>query len=106
MISHNGSMLSYDWFFIVQPPTEWDGGVGFVTKGMVEEHCPAPAADVQVQICFKKRPTSIVIDSLSLKFNIVLFCVQILRCGPPPMNKAIAGHCEALGFTKEMTFQF
>ncbi len=33
-------------------------------------------------------------------------CLQILRCGPPPMNKAIAGHCDALGYTKEMQFQF
>jgi len=32
----------------MQPPTEWDGGVGFVTKDMVEKHCPAPATDVQV----------------------------------------------------------
>lgn len=32
----------------LQPPTEWDGGVGFVTKDMIEKHCPPPAADVQV----------------------------------------------------------
>lgn len=32
----------------VQPPTEWSGGVGFVTKDMIERHCPPPAADVQV----------------------------------------------------------
>jgi cytochrome-b5 reductase len=65
------------YYVLNEPPTEWDGGVGFVTKDMVEKHCPAPAADV-----------------------------QILRCGPPPMNRAIAGHCEALGYTKEMQFQF
>jgi cytochrome-b5 reductase len=65
------------YYVLNEPPTEWDGGVGFVTKDMIEKHCPPPAADV-----------------------------QILRCGPPPMNRAIAGHCEALGFTKEMQFQF
>ena len=31
---------------------------------------------------------------------------QILRCGPPPMNKAMAGHLEALGYAPEMQFQF
>lgn len=32
--------------------------------------------------------------------------VQILRCGPPPMNKAMAAHLEALGYSPEMQFQF
>jgi hypothetical protein len=32
----------------LQPPTEWDGGVGYITKDMIEKHCPPPAADVQV----------------------------------------------------------
>jgi cytochrome-b5 reductase len=31
---------------------------------------------------------------------------QVLRCGPPPMNKAMAAHLEELGYTKEMQFQF
>ncbi|TYJ18289.1 hypothetical protein E1A91_A09G113700v1 [Gossypium mustelinum] len=31
---------------------------------------------------------------------------QILRCGPPPMNKAMAAHLEALGYISEMQFQF
>jgi cytochrome-b5 reductase len=31
---------------------------------------------------------------------------QILRCGPPPMNKAMAAHLEALGYAPEMLFQF
>jgi cytochrome-b5 reductase len=32
----------------VQPPEIWDGGVGFVSKEMIQAHCPAPAADIQV----------------------------------------------------------
>lgn len=32
--------------------------------------------------------------------------LQILRCGPPPMNKAMAAHLEALGYAPEMQFQF
>ncbi|CAN0829918.1 NADH--cytochrome b5 reductase 1 [Linum grandiflorum] len=65
------------YYVLNQPPEVWSGGVGFVSKEMIQAHCPAPAADV-----------------------------QILRCGPPPMNKAMAGHIEALGYSPEMQFQF
>ncbi|XP_073062230.1 NADH--cytochrome b5 reductase 1-like [Primulina eburnea] len=65
------------YYVLNQPPEEWNGGVGFVSKEMIQAHCPAPASDI-----------------------------QILRCGPPPMNKAMAGHLEALGYTSEMLFQF
>ncbi|CAK9176647.1 unnamed protein product, partial [Ilex paraguariensis] len=60
-----------------QPPEVWDEGVGFVSKEMIQTHCPAPASDI-----------------------------QILRCGPPPMNKAMAAHLDALGYAPEMQFQF
>ncbi|KAL7258240.1 hypothetical protein ACSBR1_004372 [Camellia fascicularis] len=60
-----------------QPPEGWDGGVGFVSKEMIQAHYPAPASDI-----------------------------QILRCGPPPMNKAMAAHLEALGYASQMQFQF
>ncbi|KAG2618494.1 hypothetical protein PVAP13_3NG079622 [Panicum virgatum] len=65
------------YYVLNQPPEIWDGGVGFVSKEMIQAHCPAPAADIQV-----------------------------LRCGPPPMNKAMAAHLDELGYTKEMQFQF
>lgn len=65
------------YYVLNQPPEGWNGGVGFVTKEMIKENCPAPAADV-----------------------------QILRCGPPPMNKAMAAHLEELGYTSGMLFQF
>ncbi|WCJ27645.1 NADH:cytochrome B5 reductase 1 [Euphorbia peplus] len=65
------------YYVLNQPPEVWNGGVGFVSKEMIEKHCPAPAADV-----------------------------KILRCGPPPMNKAMAAHIEALGYDSEMQFQF
>ena len=32
--------------------------------------------------------------------------LQILRCGPPPMNKAMAGHLNDIGYAPEMQFQF
>ncbi|KAJ7560391.1 hypothetical protein O6H91_04G127500 [Diphasiastrum complanatum] len=65
-------------FFVLNaPPVNWSGGVGFVSQDMIKANCPAPAQDI-----------------------------QILRCGPPPMNKAMASHLDALGYTKDMQFQF
>lgn len=65
------------FYVLNQPPEVWNGGVGFVSQEMIKTHCPAPAEDI-----------------------------QILRCGPPPMNKAMAAHLEELGYTREMQFQF
>ncbi|GFY81208.1 NADH:cytochrome B5 reductase 1 [Actinidia rufa] len=48
------------YYVLNQPPEVWNGGVGFVSKEMIQTYCPAPAPDI-----------------------------QILRCGPPPMNKAM-----------------
>lgn len=65
------------YYVLNQPPEGWEGGVGFVSKEMIETHCPAPASDI-----------------------------KILRCGPPPMNKAIAAHLDALEYPSQMQFQF
>ncbi|KAL9341970.1 hypothetical protein Peur_065295 [Populus x canadensis] len=65
------------YYVLNQPPETWDSGVGFVSKEMIQTYCPAPAPDI-----------------------------KILRCGPPPMNKAMAAHLEALGYAPEMLFQF
>ncbi|MED6118953.1 NADH-cytochrome b5 reductase [Stylosanthes scabra] len=65
------------YYVLNQPPESWNGGVGFVSKEMIQAHCPAPANDI-----------------------------KMLRCGPPPMNKAMAGHLEALGYAPESQFQF
>ncbi|KAI3682292.1 hypothetical protein L1987_82176 [Smallanthus sonchifolius] len=65
------------YYVLDQPPEGWTGGVGFVTKEMIEEHLPGPAFDI-----------------------------KILRCGPPPMNKAMASHLEALGYEPKALFQF
>jgi len=32
----------------MQPPDIWDGGVGFVSKEMIETQFPAPALDIKV----------------------------------------------------------
>ncbi|KAL1314223.1 hypothetical protein HN51_040996 [Arachis hypogaea] len=73
--NHPGQFKVY--YVLNQPPESWSGGVGFVSKEMIQAHCPSPATDI-----------------------------KILRCGPPPMNKAMAGHLEALGYAPEMQFQF
>lgn len=65
------------YYVLNQPPEGWKGGVGFVSKEMIKEHLPAPADDI-----------------------------QILRCGPPPMNKAMGAHLEDLGYSPAMQFQF
>ncbi|KAK7306726.1 hypothetical protein VNO77_44681 [Canavalia gladiata] len=65
------------YYVLNQPPEVWDGGVGFVSKEMIQTQCPAPAPDI-----------------------------KILRCGPPPMNKAMATHLEALAYSPQMQFQF
>lgn len=62
----------------MQPPEVWDGGVGFVSKEMIQEHCPAPASDIQVDIelCLSKLIRTlwkVVIDnffSLNLSVNL------------------------------------
>ncbi|KAK4762967.1 hypothetical protein SAY86_008735 [Trapa natans] len=65
------------YYVLNQPPEGWSGGVGYVSKEMIQTHCPSPSSDI-----------------------------QILRCGPPPMNKAMAAHLNELGYTPQMQFQF
>ncbi|KAK9280002.1 hypothetical protein L1049_013686 [Liquidambar formosana] len=65
------------FYVLNQPPEEWDGGVGYVSKEMIQTYCPMPAPDI-----------------------------QILRCGPSPMNKAMAAHLNDLGYTSQMQFKF
>ncbi|KAL9391082.1 hypothetical protein Peur_015002 [Populus x canadensis] len=65
------------YYVLNQPPEGWEGGIGFISKEMIQSHCPLPAADV-----------------------------QILRCGPPPMNKAMASNLNDLGYATQMQFQF
>lgn len=31
---------------------------------------------------------------------------QIMRCGPPAMNKAVAAHLDIIGYSADMQFQF
>ncbi|RUP50511.1 hypothetical protein BC936DRAFT_138802 [Jimgerdemannia flammicorona] len=58
-------------YVLNNPPEGWTGGVGFVTKDIIDEHCPKPADGV-----------------------------KILLCGPPPMIAAMTGYTSELGFEK------
>lgn len=42
--------------YTVQPPEIWNGGVGFVSKEMIQEHCPAPAPDIKVIFALHVTP--------------------------------------------------
>ncbi len=65
------------YYVLNNPPSEWKGGVGYVSKEIVHGHLPSPSEDVIT-----------------------------LRCGPPPMNRAVEAILDASGFTKEMQFEF
>ncbi|XP_048135026.1 NADH--cytochrome b5 reductase 1-like [Rhodamnia argentea] len=65
------------YYVLSRPPENWNGGGGYVTKEMIRSRRPPPASDI-----------------------------RILRCGPPPMNKAMAGHLSGLGYTQDMQFEF
>lgn len=34
-----------------KPPSNWNGGVGFISKEMIQDACPAPASDIKILIC-------------------------------------------------------
>lgn len=53
----------------LQPPSDWKGLTGFVNKEMIGKYLP--------------------------KYTIEN---KILLCGPPPMTKAMEGHCQELGY--------
>eukprot|EP00250_Pteridium_aquilinum_P000780 c10947_g1_i1 orf=339-1202(-) len=64
-------------YVLEKPPQDWNGSVGYITKDLIKSLLPAPSSDI-----------------------------QILRCGPPMMNKAMQTSLDALGYAKEMQFQF
>ncbi|KAJ3093270.1 NADH-cytochrome b5 reductase [Physocladia obscura] len=59
------------YYVLNTPPADWTGGVGFVTKDMIEKYAAS-------------KPTE----------------SKILLCGPPPMIQAMQKACEDIGFAK------
>jgi len=39
------------YYVLNNPPAQWDGGVGFVSKEMIEKHLPAAAPDMKMLLC-------------------------------------------------------
>jgi cytochrome-b5 reductase len=65
------------FYVLNEPPAEWSMGIGFVTQEHIRSFIGLPDASKMVLIC-----------------------------GPPPMNKAMREHLEALGYDKAAVFRF
>jgi len=65
------------YYVLNNPPSGWTGGVGFVSKDMIQNHLPPSADDI-----------------------------KIVMCGPPMMNKAMQSHLESLNYPAEQFFIF
>ncbi|KAI0639333.1 NADH-cytochrome b5 reductase [Trametes polyzona] len=62
------------YYVLNNPPPNWDGGVGFVTKEHIEKHLPPTDKDI-----------------------------KILMCGPPPMITAMKKHLAELNYPAPRT---
>ena len=52
----------------LQPPEGWEGGIGYVTKEMIQTVCPSPAPDIQVKL----KPVFLNLSlSLSLSLSLI-----------------------------------
>ena len=59
------------YYVLNNPPSDWQGGEGFVSQAMISNNLPKPDSDI-----------------------------KILVCGPPPMVKAMESHLVNLGYEK------
>eukprot|EP00210_Caulerpa_lentillifera_P001832 g1762.t1 len=69
----------FDVYYVVEKsvPKDWKYGVGYISKQMIMEHCPAPNEDS-----------------------------MLLWCGPKPMVNAMKALAEELGYPEQSTFKF
>jgi len=69
----------FDVYYVIEKdvPIGWKYGEGYITRQMIEDHCPPPKD-----------------DSL------------LLWCGPPPMIEAMKTICEKIGYKEENIFGF
>ncbi|OCF35960.1 NADH-cytochrome b5 reductase 1 [Kwoniella heveanensis CBS 569] len=77
--SSNGRFTLYH--VLNKPPANWSGGVGFVTKEMIEQHMPHGGVGSPNHGEGHK----------------------VLMCGPPPMITAMKGHLAAIGYPAPRT---
>lgn len=75
-LDRNDSSFSI-YYVLNDPPPGWSGGVGFVTKDILEQQFGPPQD-----------------DSL------------VLMCGPPPMNKAMRTILDGMGYDNDHIFKF
>ncbi|KAG8655595.1 hypothetical protein MANES_04G055700v8 [Manihot esculenta] len=61
------------YYVLNQPPEGWDGGVGFVSKEMIQTHFPVPAADIQVTFRLYNLPHSPSYLLKTTKKNLLFF---------------------------------
>ncbi|CCM00952.1 uncharacterized protein FIBRA_02999 [Fibroporia radiculosa] len=64
------------YYVLNNPPDNWAGGVGFVSKAQIETHMPAPSS---------------------------LNDIKVLLCGPPPMIGAMKKHLDELKYPAPRT---
>ncbi|ORY27991.1 putative NADH-cytochrome b5 reductase [Naematelia encephala] len=64
------------YYVLNKPPASWAGGVGFITREMIEQHMPEGGVGSPVHGEGHK----------------------VLLCGPPPMISAMKGHLNGLGY--------
>jgi len=73
-VNHKNFQIQY---VLNNPPEGWTGGVGFISKDMIEKFCHPAHSDT-----------------------------MMLMCGPPLMIKAMQTHLESLNFKEEHIFSF
>lgn len=71
--------MRFDVHYVIEKsvPENWKGGVGYISKEMIKQHCPAPSKDI-----------------------------MMLTCGPPPMVEAMKANLDDLGYSVEQRFKF
>lgn len=69
----------FDVYYVIEKniPVAWKYGVGYITKDMIQEHCPPPDPGH-----------------------------MLLWCGPPPMVEAMKMLSDKIGYAPECTFSF
>ncbi|GMH32569.1 hypothetical protein BSKO_00403 [Bryopsis sp. KO-2023] len=71
--------MRFDVYYVIEKsaPDNWKGGVGYISKDMIKEHCPAPSGDI-----------------------------MMLTCGPTPMTDAMNTTLDEMGYTVDQKFKF
>ena len=67
------------YYVLNNPPPSWTGGVGFVTKEMIEKHMPPTDANIKVLLCGMWGSCA----------DVFLACLWLVSLGPPPMITAM-----------------